>query len=349
MEKAECNPDTIEAVVRHAVAALRVTGVCHVFCNFLQFSKILDSATKIGMSTIPTPLIYVADARKTRRLTYSLQPQSISGCAAVFYKPSNRKGEKHYYSAAHDYENSITPAWTNVTTNVLKGRSRLLRSDGKPFSDGERSKELCKHILRQWCRPGGLCYNPMAKSMSVGLAAYELGIKYVALEADEKCFTEAKHRLLKTFSHRIERPLLEDENNCDNEDSSNVQQDKTSQMIISAPISSSNSESADDERIRRRSLALLQKYPDRQRDEFDTDSFSAKSSDGKENNPSGNKSGCAAGPNCVVDGSSPSHRCSTCEAPVHNLCDYGKRVLKDFSREMVYSCSKVCFSKENRK
>ncbi len=171
MQKNENNQDAIDSIIRHAGAGLSLTGACHIFCSFLQFPPILLSVSKIGMSAISTPLLYIA---------YTLQPQNISECAAVFFKPSNRKGETHYFSTNHQYENSITPAWTKVST----GRSRLLSLQGKLFNDGERSKDLNEYILRQWCRPGGLCYNTFAKSMSVGLAAYDLGIKYVAIEED---------------------------------------------------------------------------------------------------------------------------------------------------------------------
>ncbi len=192
LDKSEKNQDNIDAIVRHVGAALRVTGACHAFCTIAQFSKILESAGKLGLLTISTPLIYVADASKTRRLTYTLQPQDICEYAAVFFKPSTKRGEKHYFSAEQEYDHSTTPAWTNVTSNILPSRSRLLYANGTACRGAERSKELYKHILRQWCRPGGLCYHLFAGSMSVGLAAYELGIKYVAIEEEKQCYIEAK-------------------------------------------------------------------------------------------------------------------------------------------------------------
>lgn len=53
-----------------------------------------------------------------------------------------------------------------------------------------------KFVMEQWCKPGGLCYNPMSGAMSTGEACLELGIQYIAVEEESDLFCAAKHRLL---------------------------------------------------------------------------------------------------------------------------------------------------------
>ncbi len=151
------------------------------------------------------------------------------------------------------------------------------------------------------------------------------------------------------FSFPIKRCLLDDKVKSDTGDYQNENERSGKSKINRGKIcpASPDSNSSSFERIRRKSLNLLLKYPDRQRGTFETDS---RSSDCGEENDKDKiaKGDCAAGSNCfnALDTTPPSHRCSICKAPVQNLCNYGKRVLKDFSRKLIYACSKECFNSE---
>ncbi len=94
----ERNQDNIDKIVRHVGRSLRVTGVGHAFSTIQQFPQIIEAVSKVGLSPIGNPMLYVQDARQTRKLTYSLQPQNILEYAAVFSKSGRKSVEKHYFS-----------------------------------------------------------------------------------------------------------------------------------------------------------------------------------------------------------------------------------------------------------
>ncbi len=93
--------------------------------------------------------------------------------------------------------------------------------------------------------------------------------------------------------------------------------------------------------------ALIQ-YPDRQPNAFGGDS--SDSEDRLENVVSiADQNGrCAAGVSCRMAESSdpPAHNCGVCEAPIHNLCDYEKRVMNDYGREVVFLYTESCYARE---
>lgn len=58
---------------------------------------------------------------------------------------------------------------------------------------------------------------------------------------------------------------------------------------------------------------------------------------------------CAMQSQCKFDGKHANHTCSTCKKRnVHNLCEYGKLVMKRFDREEVFACSRSCFQNEQQ-
>ncbi len=59
---------------------------------------------------------------------------------------------------------------------------------------------------------------------------------------------------------------------------------------------------------------------------------------------------CAAAEECVFKSHSTpaTHSCGIRNTPVHNLCEYGKRVERHFSREDIFSCSKNGYELEGR-
>ncbi len=247
-----------------------------------------------------------------------------------------------------------------MTTNVASPRERLLDDDGKPFFSSERSKELYKYILRHWCRPAGLCYNPMAGPMTIGLAAYEIGLRYIAAEEDEKCFSAAEKRILRALSRPIKRTRKQEErsdifkksylkadqgikiNNEMRTDSHAKLPESAVGNEADVPKGNSdkNSVSLSNGSSKKHGYGDPEFFPDRQPiDEDTTDSESAEA---------GNRSGCAAGKSCknVLNSAPPAHTCDICGALVHNLCEYGKRVMKDYSREGIFACSSACYCRE---
>ncbi len=331
------------------------------FALFQQFFQVTEAASKAGLSPISNPILYVQDAQKTRKLTYSLQPQNIVQYAAVFYKSSRKSNEKHYFSTGKDYEGSSTPAWTNVTSNISPSKNRLLDQNEIPYNPSERSKEMYKFILRQWCRPGGICYHPFAKTMAAGLAAYDIGIKYIAVEEDSKCFDAARRRILEAVSRPIKRKLSEEDvlESPDKREGGRLATRKKPEKSLFGKYGDSATSSEDSEDV---ICVPLEKkgassepgkyiyYPERQ-------DVSAEEADGSESDNGGNADPCSMPIECAARDqckflsmqTPPSHNCVICRAPVHNLCDYGKRVVKDYTREQIYSCSFKCYNLEGKK
>ncbi len=365
--KSEKNQDAIEKLIRHIGSCLKVSGVAHAFCAPTQFSQVVQAASKIGLTALSSPMLYVADASQTKRLTFSLQPQDIVEYAAVFYKKSHKASQKHYFSASEEFESSVTPPWTNVVSNISPSKNRLTDSNGKQFDISERSKDLYKYVLRQWCRPGGMCYNPLARTMAAGLAAYELGIRYIAVEANEECFVAARKRLLEFSSRPIKRAIFE----CSEKNSKQGQlifkkkkalgsksgvpkQHRNSNGHPETPkthdVRGSEKEQALENVYNERSPEPMKYYPDRQIVGTDVESDESWQDFDEETGKCGTHSICAAAEECALKhhSANPTHTCGICSAPVHNLCDYGKRVMKDFSREDVFACSKKCYELEEQ-
>ncbi len=162
--------------MRHIASCLKVG---HAFCSSSQYAQVVHYAANIGLRAICRPMLYVADSSNSKRLNVHAKPQDIVEYAAVSIRLAAANSEKHNISMKRTYANSVTPSYSNVVCNVFPTRSRLSNSDGKPFDTSERSKELHKYILRQWCRPGGLWSNLNATTIAVGLAVHDVGIRYV--------------------------------------------------------------------------------------------------------------------------------------------------------------------------
>lgn len=191
----ENNEDWIRQLVTHAGRAMKLTGVCHMFCTCLQFSKIFSAVNQEGMEMMQYPMIYIEDCTKTKKRTLSQRPQESNRCAAVFWR-SPDKATRHHYSFSNRYPNSSTPAWTNIVTNVEVRSERLLTLDGVEVKVQVFAKDLMTFVLEQWCAPAGLCYNPRAKGMTAGLACYDLGMQYVALEEEEGIYEGASRNVI---------------------------------------------------------------------------------------------------------------------------------------------------------
>ncbi len=78
-------------------------------------------------------------------------------------------------------------------------------------------------------------------------------------------------------------------------------------------------------------------YPDHQPIDEDTSD--------SESTETENRSKCAAGKTCKkgLDSAQPAHTCDMCGAFVRNLLEYGKRVIKGYSREGIFACSNACY------
>lgn len=193
--KAEHNDSWIRNLVRHCGLGMKLTGVSHIFCSFLHFGKVYSAAIDEGMEMMMYPMLYVEDPAKMKKLTLGQQPQEGSRCAAVFWR-SPDKGTKHHFSSTTKYPRSPMPGWINIVTNVVSYPEKLLTREGREMKVQHVSKDLMSYILQKWCKPGGLCYNPRSGSMGTGMACYEHGIQYIALENDEILFDAASRRLL---------------------------------------------------------------------------------------------------------------------------------------------------------
>lgn len=165
----ENNEDWIKHLVIHMGRAMKLTGVCHMFCSHLQFAKVYTAAIQEGMQMMPYPMLYVWDSTKIRKRTLSQHPQEGGRCAAVFWR-SPDKNTKHHYSPIRKYPNSQTPPWTNFVTNVQPPSESLATIDGIQLKVQVLTQDLMKFILEQWCTPAGFCYNPRSGAMSAGLA-----------------------------------------------------------------------------------------------------------------------------------------------------------------------------------
>lgn len=190
----ENNKTKIKEAVRHAGVSMKLKGVAHVFCTHLQFAKVCEAAMAEGMDAMKYPMIYVEEPSTTKKRTLKQRPQENSKPAAVFWR-SPDPGTKHYFSSDSKYSPSSTPAWTNSVTNVLppSEKPKGLRRSNATFQDW--NKEVISFILKQWCQPAGLCYNPLPGPMGAALACYDLGIQYVGVEEDDVLFEAGAQRL----------------------------------------------------------------------------------------------------------------------------------------------------------
>lgn len=119
----------------------------------------------------------------------------------MFWRTSETARTKHF-SRQKKYPRSITDAWTNTVTNVLPSKEKLTADDGTVVEVKLRTDDVADLILGQWCKPTGLCYNPFAGSMGLGMACFDLGIQYIAVEETETCFTAAGERLIDRLRER---------------------------------------------------------------------------------------------------------------------------------------------------
>ena len=135
-------------------------------------------------------MIYVSDSRRVRRKTLSKCPQENAECAAVFWR-NGESCQKPHFSTRNPYPHSITPCWTNtishINTQQCKVGEKRLR-----FHD----YDLTKSVLHQWCKPGGLCYSPIAESFAFVLACVDLGIQFVGLQENAEVFEGIIEKLL---------------------------------------------------------------------------------------------------------------------------------------------------------
>lgn len=209
----ENNETWLQELVRHCGLAMKLTGVCHIFCTFLQFGKLYSAVGGEGMEMMKYPMIYMEEPATVKRKTLSQHPQECGIIAAVFWRSPDRK-QKHHYSAEKGYTYSTLPPWANCVTNVLPG-AQLPSSQGA-LKNLSVHKDLCSHILEQWCTPAGLCYNPLAGSMRTGSACFDLGVQYVALEENPEVF-EAAARWLTIWMRQESNKRLRFDNSGEKE------------------------------------------------------------------------------------------------------------------------------------
>lgn len=204
------NDADIRECVRHAGVAMKLSGVTHMFCSHLQFGKIHAAALGEGMECMPFMMLYVEDPKKTKKRTPKQRPQEITRSAAVFWR-SPDASMRHHFSTKQSYPRSETPAWTNSATNVRPCSSKLKKADGSTLSYQDWDKDVLSHILKQWCRPAGLCYNPSCGVMGASQACYDLGIQYIGVEPDLDLFDAGAKRLLEYVQGRVtKKPRLSD-------------------------------------------------------------------------------------------------------------------------------------------
>ena len=139
-----------------------------------------------------------------QKKTLSQHPQESGFIAAVFWRSPDRR-QKHHYSYGKGYRSSTLPSWVNCVKNVQQSRNPLCCEQDKILKVRDMEKDLSVSILEQWCKPAGLCYNPRAGSMSMGLACLDLGIQYVALEHDSQIFRAAKRSLLTSVQEQASK------------------------------------------------------------------------------------------------------------------------------------------------
>lgn len=207
----ENNETKIKEAVRHAGVAMKLTGVTHVFCTHLQFAKVCEAAMAEGMDAMKYPMIYLEEPSTTKKRTLKQRPQENSKPAAVFWR-SPDPGTKHHFSFDWKYSPSSTPAWTNSVTNVLPPSEKLKGLGRCTVTFQDWNKEVISFILKQWCQPAGLCYNPLPGPMGAALACYDLGIQYVGVEEDDFLFEAGAQRLLdyvRPPHKKLKRPRLD--------------------------------------------------------------------------------------------------------------------------------------------
>ena len=185
---------------------MRETGVAHIFCSFVQFGILFKSVLLTHMNIMPYPMIYVNNAEKVKKRTLSKCPQNNSKCAAIFWRNVESR-KKPYFSVAESYPQSYTTAWTNTVTNISPMKERL---GSKQVC--HQYYELCKSILKQWCKPGGLVYSPLADSFSFVLACFDLGLTYFGLQQDREVFDVSISNLIDEQNRRSKRRKIVDAN-----------------------------------------------------------------------------------------------------------------------------------------
>ena len=182
--------ESIEKLLKHVGMSLKETGVAHLFCTFAQFGIIHQLVSSNQMKVMDYPMIYVNDARRVRRKTLSKCPQENAQCAAIFWRHGETR-QKPHFSTRKTFHHSQTPSWTNTVTHVTPAHYKV----------GEKrvrchEYDFAKSILYQWCKPGGVCYSPIAESFDFVLACVDLGIRYYGLQIDKHIFEASLEKLL---------------------------------------------------------------------------------------------------------------------------------------------------------
>ena len=83
-----------------------------------------------------------------------------------------------------------------VDTRCVLSVNLFSTTSGKGRHPTEKPVELYKFLLERYCPPGGTVLDPTFGSGNSGVAAQQLGLKYIGIEKDEAFFKKAKAILL---------------------------------------------------------------------------------------------------------------------------------------------------------
>ena len=80
------------------------------------------------------------------------------------------------------------------TFPICMGNERLKNGEGKTLHPTQKRLDLCKYHIEIMCPPDGIVLDPFAGTGSIGIAALELGRKYIGIERDETYFLAMEER-----------------------------------------------------------------------------------------------------------------------------------------------------------
>lgn len=151
---------------------LKDGGHCYIMTNHVNLQKMLNSFTDCGFHFIKS-LIW-NKGNKIMGQYYMSQFEYI-----LFFRKG--KGKKINHCGTSDI--------LEVKNKKLKGE------DGKNLHDTEKPVELMKIIIDNSSQPGEIVLDPFAGIGSTGIAANELGRKFIGCEIDKNYFDIAVSRI----------------------------------------------------------------------------------------------------------------------------------------------------------
>ena len=121
--------------------------------------------------------------------------------AGSYYNRVDVSGEpyvaKQKKNTVNVYQDRKPVTTVNTGTRCVKSVVDIQNNRGNGKHPTEKPVELYKFLIERYCPSGGTVLDPTFGSGNSGLAARELGRKYIGIEKDEQFFKKAKEKLMR--------------------------------------------------------------------------------------------------------------------------------------------------------